>query len=181
MEKSEVFRSIVIQKEMKNGDWSIKRRSTLVAAPRVHWPASPEDRLGEATREGPRGVDYSLARARRIIEVRRGWSPSSLPALPKILFEESRGWSSAGALTRSHEERVSSKVQRGEDDAGWCRSSQPASRREGDDRVTRDGATRDRLPAPMTENPRRWSDAGWLTRVVPVHFYPSRNLSLVGF
>ncbi|KAF3584963.1 hypothetical protein F2Q69_00030292 [Brassica cretica] len=57
----------------------------------------------------------------------------------------------------------------------------PASRREGTDRVTWDGATRDRLPARMTEKPRRRSDAGWLTRVVPVHFYPSRNLSLVGF
>nr|VDD06453.1 unnamed protein product [Brassica oleracea] len=36
------------------------------------------------------------------------------PRCRRVLFEESRGWSSAGTLTRSHEEGVSSKVQRGE-------------------------------------------------------------------
>ncbi|KAF3602734.1 hypothetical protein F2Q69_00037708 [Brassica cretica] len=40
-------------------------------------------------------------------------------------------WSDAGSSTRSHELEESSKIQRGEDDAGWCRSSQPASQREG--------------------------------------------------
>ncbi|KAF2611310.1 hypothetical protein F2Q70_00010359 [Brassica cretica] len=88
MEYSEVFRSIVIQKEMKNGDCSIIRRATRVAAPRVHLSASPKDQLRGATREGSRGVDYPLARARRIIEVRRGEGDAGdphlpLPALPK--------------------------------------------------------------------------------------------------
>ncbi|KAF3534321.1 hypothetical protein DY000_02042179 [Brassica cretica] len=40
-------------------------------------------------------------------------------------------WSDAGSSTRSHEQEESSEIQRGEDDAGWCRSSQPASQREG--------------------------------------------------
>ncbi|KAF3605854.1 hypothetical protein DY000_02045527 [Brassica cretica] len=86
---------------MKNGDCSIIRRATRVAAPRVHLPASPKDQLEGATREGARGVDYPLARARRIIEVfTRG------------------GRRSAGTLTRSHEEGVSSRSSRGEVDAG---------------------------------------------------------------
>ncbi|KAF2542428.1 hypothetical protein F2Q68_00030744 [Brassica cretica] len=56
----------------------------------------------EATREGSRGVEYPLARARRIIEVRRGEGDAGdphlpLPALPKCLSR-----SHAGEAARDH-------------------------------------------------------------------------------
>ncbi|KAF3541899.1 hypothetical protein F2Q69_00024406 [Brassica cretica] len=77
---------------MKNGDWSIIRRATRVAAPRVHLPASPKDQFGG----GPRGKDHagSTTRSHELEESSRsdaGDPHLPLPALPKTLFEESRG------------------------------------------------------------------------------------------
>ena len=113
-----MFRSIVIQKEMKNGDCSIIRRATRVAAPRVHLPASPKDQLEGATREGSRGVDYPLARARRIIEVRRGESDAGDPHLPYPRCRRFCSRSHAGEAARDHSPARTKKECRRRSDAG---------------------------------------------------------------